>query len=161
MKLSDYLMTKAKALKSRRHWIRHWYTVSSIEGDFETYLGDTYTPFQFDDVWELGEVAFGLKDKIGFSSECLVRAEKDTSVTIEYGCDDGARLFVYDLLGNLVYSKTDSWRVQLYTIYKAVFNLKKGVYKFVFDFYEWTAYGRVSFKVLSGDIKPIKNIKSF
>ena len=35
-----------------------------------------------------------------------------------------------------MYSKTDSWRVQPYTIYEAAFNLKKGVYKLVFDVYE-------------------------
>jgi hypothetical protein len=77
-------------------------------------------------------------------------------VAIEYGCDDGARLFVYDLRGNLVYSKTDSWKIQPYTVYKASFNLEKGIYKFVFDFYEWTAYGRASFKVLVGDVRPIE-----
>jgi len=161
MKLSECLkITRAKTLSRGRHWVRHWYTVSSIEGDFDTYLGDTYAPFQFDDTWGLGEVVFGLRDKIGFSSECLVRAEKDTSVTIEYGCDDGARLFVYDLFGNLLYSKTDSWRVQPYTVYRASFNLKEGVYKLVFDFYEWTAYGRVSFKVLSGALRPIRILRS-
>ncbi|MDH5816132.1 MAG: hypothetical protein QE164_05125 [Candidatus Nezhaarchaeota archaeon] len=104
----------------------------------------------------MGEAAFGLKDKIGFTSECFVQAKKDTNVVIEYGCDDGARLFVYDKAGKLVFSKTDSWKIQPYTVYRASFNLKKGVYKFVFDFYEWIAYGGVSFKLIFGDIKPIK-----
>jgi hypothetical protein len=141
---------KTKILGKGRHWTRHWYTVSSIEGNFDTYLGDTYAPFEFDDLWGLGEVVFGIKDKIGFSSECLVQAKKDAHVIIEYGCDDGARLFIYDIFGNLVYSKTDSWKIQPYTIYKASFDLKRGTYRFVFVFYKWTAYGRVSFKVLSG-----------
>lgn len=149
-------LLKIISLASKGHWIRHWYTISSIQGDFDQYLGDTYAPFQFDDVWWLGKVAFGISDKIGFTSECFVQAKRNTNVIIEYGCDDGARLFVYDRQGNLIYSKVDSWRVQPYTSYEATFDLKKGTYKFVFDFYEWTAYGRVSFKVLSGDIKPIK-----
>ncbi|RLF12270.1 MAG: hypothetical protein DRJ68_00870 [Thermoprotei archaeon] len=152
------LLERAKKLVSRgsAYWVRRWYTVSSIKGDFEYYLGDTYAPFEFDDVWGLGEVAFGIKDKIGFTSELTVQALDETAVSVEYGCDDGARFFVYDSSGNLIYSKTDSWRIQPYTKYRAYFVLKKGVYKFVFEFYEWTAYARASFKVLSGKIRPIK-----
>ncbi|MEM0240368.1 MAG: hypothetical protein QXP29_02735 [Candidatus Nezhaarchaeales archaeon] len=150
------LMMRGRSLTTRACWVRHWFTVASIDGRFDQYLGDTYAPFQFNEVWGLGEVAFGLKDKIGFTSECFVQAKKDTNVVIEYGCDDGARLFVYDKAGKLVFSKTDSWKIQPYTVYRASFNLKKGIYKFVFDFYEWTAYGGVSFKLIFGDIKPIK-----
>ncbi len=152
------LLRQAKDIISvgKGHWVRHWYTVSSIKGDFDQYLGVTYAPFEFDDIWGLGEVAFGIKDKIGFTSECKVQAKRNTNVVIEYGCDDGARLFVYDEHGNLVYLKIDSWKIQPYTKYRASFKLKKGIYKFVFDFYEWTAYARASFKVLWGDVKPIK-----
>ncbi len=142
--------------KGKAHWVRHWFTIASIKGDFDQYLGDTYAPFEFDDIWGLGEVAFGIKDKIGFTSECWVQAKKDTNVVIEYGCDDGARLFVYDESGRLIYLKIDSWKIQPYTKYRASFNLKKGLYKFIFEFFEWTAYARVSFKLLWGDIKPIK-----
>jgi len=148
--------TKEKIPVRKKCWVRHWYTVSSIKGDFDQYLGVTYAPFEFDDVWGLGEVAFGIKDKIGFTSECKVQAKKDTKVIIEYGCDDGARFFVYDEHGNLIYLKTDSWKIQPYTKYRASFSLKRGVYKFVFDFYEWTAYARASFRVLLGDVKPIR-----
>ncbi|MCS7139139.1 MAG: hypothetical protein N3F04_02100 [Candidatus Nezhaarchaeota archaeon] len=138
------------------HWVRHWYTVSSIKGDFDQYLGCTYAPFEFDDIWGLGEVVFGVRDQVGFISECRIHVSKDTEVEVEYGCDDGARLFVYDMYGDLVYLRDDSWKVQPFTKYSASFKLRKGIYRFRLDFYEWTAYARVSFRVLKGDIKPIR-----
>jgi hypothetical protein len=52
---SEEFLKAIKAIKTKmfdegKHWIRHWCSVSSIEGNFDAHLGDTYALFQFNDL---------------------------------------------------------------------------------------------------------------
>lgn len=138
-----------------RVWRREWYKVDEY-GNFGEYLGETWAPFEFEDNWGVGEVAFGLEDEVGFKSYARVEVLKSGEYGFLYGCDDGARLYVYDETGDLVYSRTDSWRLQTYRVYQCDVYLEKGVYTFRFDWFEWTLLARVGFKVVRGGayIKP-------
>jgi len=143
-------------LSRERVWRREWFRVDEY-GNFGEYLGETYAPFEFDDNWGLGEVAFGVEDEIGFRSYARVNITESGIYRFEYGCDDGARLYIYHDRGGLIYSRTDSWKLQNYTIYECEVYLEKGVYTFRLDWYKWGMLARISFKVPKGIeyIKPV------